>query len=38
MTYLPVDYSDLALHTLMEIAMCKTMVPMIGRMERDKIK
>lgn len=38
MTYLPVDYSDLALHTLVEIAMCKTVTPMIGRMERDKIK
>ena len=37
-TYFPIDYSPLALHVQMEIAMCKALTPMIGKIERDRIK
>ncbi|MCC6516170.1 MAG: hypothetical protein IT275_07415 [Chitinophagales bacterium] len=37
MTYFPIEFSVLALHTQAEIIMCKAFTPLIGRMERDKI-
>lgn len=35
LTYFPIEFSPLALHNLIEIAMFKAVTPMIGRIERD---